>query len=171
MILGLACAGVLTGLATSFMPDRVSNVTLFEIPIFPGIAFGLVLAFACFRWSGAGNIAWLVLPVVTAIAWIGAVNLFYLISSDGKEYLSLGGFCAGAAGAAGVALGGMALSAAMRHMTAMMLVVAVGAIAGLLLEPALAISENMILLFTVWQASVAAAIGYALYCYGAALAE
>lgn len=158
-----AALGLISGLASAFMPEWLSAIHIFETPVFPGIAFGLVLAFALSRWGGAAMVTWVALPVAATLAWIAAVNLFFVISGDAKDNVFFGEICAGIVGAAGVAAACMALSPPMRRTAEILLVIAAGAAAGLLTDPAAQLSQNLILLFTVWQASVAAAIGYVLY--------
>ncbi len=101
--------------------------------------------------------------VVTAAAWIAAMRGFHAVTDDGARNIYLGGLVAGAIGAAGTMLGGAITLPALRRLPDWLLTVGVGAVAGLLVEPAARMpDDSFLLLFLVWQAAVAACIGYAL---------
>lgn len=172
LMLWFLSLGFLSGLASGFMPPSLSDIQLFDTPVFPGIIFGAALACAFFRWGGAGWTAFLILPIVTTCAWIASVQLFQALSvsaysfhgeaADQKINPYFGALIAGALGAAGTFSGCALIDKSLRRWTLILSVALIGALAGLLVVPVLDHSE-MIVLFVPWQALVAASIGYAVW--------
>jgi len=116
--------------------------------------------------------------MLTLAGWLAAVNtandvintiqgssLFGTIEGA-KAYREMlgwmtGGLLAGAVGAGLAAFGTGIAAAAIRRPEAWMLIVLIGAIAGVLLYPA-ALLDTIVLLFVPWQAAVASALAYGL---------
>ena len=162
-VLWLAGLGALSGLLSSIGFGPAEHVKVLGVPIYPGPLFGLVIAFGVYRWGKASWWAAVLALVVTAAAWIAAMRGFHGVTDDGARNIYLGGLVAGAIGAAGTMLGGAITLPALRRLPDWLLTVGVGAVAGLLVEPAARMpDDSFLLLFLVWQAAVAACIGYAL---------
>lgn len=159
----LAGLGVISGLASTYAPETAEKFMILEVPLFQGLVFGLVIGFGLYRWGNASRVSALLALVVTIVAWIAAVRGFFWITDDGQTSLYLGALVAGAIGAAGTILGGALTHKRLRDPISWILTVGVGAIAGLLVVPeARSVEQDFLLLFVVWQAAVAACIGYAL---------
>ena len=162
-VLWLAILGIVSGVLSTYAPDALEKYTILEVPIYQGFVFGLVIGCGIFRW---GNESWasaLLALVVTIAAWIAAVRGFNLITDDAKTNLYIGSLLAGAVGAAGAIIGGAFTIQKLRNPRFLIMTVFVGALAGLLVVPeAQSSTENFLLLLVVWQAVVAASIGYAL---------
>ena len=85
---------------------------------------------------------------------------FLAVTDDATRNIYLGGLVAGAIGAAGTMLGGAITLPSLRRLPDWLLILGVGAAAGLLIGPEP--DNNLMLLFIVWQAVVAGCFGYAL---------
>lgn len=162
--LWLAGLGALSGLLSSIAPDAVEHIKVLGVPVYPGPLFGLVIAFGVYRWGKASWWAAVLALVVTVAAWIAAMRGFYTVTGNATSNIYLGGVVAGAIGAAGTMLGGAITVPAMRRLPHWLLTIGIGALAGLLVGPEMQLPDdkNFLLLFMVWQAGVAACIGYAL---------
>ena len=145
------------------MRPAVEHIKMLGVPVYPGPLFGLVIAFGLYRW---GKVSWwaaVLALVVTLGAWIAAVRGFHIVTDDAARNIYLGGLVAGAIDAAGTMLGGAITLPSLRRLPDWLLTVGVGAVAGLLVGPAARMPDDSFLpLFLVWQAAVAACIGYAL---------
>ncbi len=162
-VLWLAGLGAFSGLLSNFTPEAAENFKLLGVPVYPGLLFGLVIALGVFRWGKASRWAALLAFAVTVAVWIAAMRGFLAVTDDAKTNIYLGGFVAGAIGAAGTMLGGAITLPALRRGPDWLLTVGLGALAGLLVGPEARLSgENFLLLFMVWQATVAACIAHAL---------
>ncbi len=162
-VIWLAGLGLMSGLLTNFPPAAAEHVTAFDVPIHPGVLFGLVIAFGIFRWGGASWWAALLALLFTAVAWIVAMRGFLAVTGDATRSIYLGALVAGAIGAAGTMLGGAIALPSLRRLPDWLLTIGVGAVAGLLVvRSAQMPDDNLLPLFLVWQAGVAACIGYAL---------
>jgi hypothetical protein len=156
-VLWLSGLGLISGLLSSIPPAAAERVTVLGVPIHPGALFGLVIAFGVYRWGKASWWAAVLALVVTAAAWIAAMRGFLAVTDDATRNIYLGGLVAGAIGAAGTMLGGAITLPALRRLPDWLLTVGVGAVAGLLVEPAARMpDDSFLLLFLVWQAAVAA---------------
>jgi len=162
-VLWIAGLGALSGLLSSLEPEALKHFKALGVPIYPGPLFGLVIAFGVYRWGKASWWAAILVLVVTVAAWIAAVRGFLGVTDNATSNIYLGGFVAGAIGAAGTMLGGAIIIPVLRGSPDWLLTIGVGAVAGLLIVPAERMPEDyLLLLFVVWQAAVAACIGYAL---------
>jgi hypothetical protein len=152
--------GALSGLLSGLVGPAVEHIKMLGVPVYPGPLFGLVIAFGLYRW---GKVSWwaaVLALVVTLGAWIAAVRGFHIVTDDAARNIYLGGLVAGAIGAAGTMLGGAITLPSLRRLPDWLLILGVGAAAGLLIGPEP--DNNLMLLFIVWQAVVAGCFGYAL---------
>ena len=159
----LASLGIISGLLSSYPPDIADKVRVLDVPVYQGILFGAVIGIGLIRWGKSGLGGALVALLVTTASWIAAMRGFQLVTDDGQRYLYFGALAAGAIGAAGTQLGGALTVGALRRPAPVLLTIAAGAVAGLLVNYPLKESSNIwFILFIPWQALVAACIGYAL---------
>jgi hypothetical protein len=182
----MAGVGVITGLISS-IPSPLPDMRLDEpglllnaegVPLHAGIAFGAGVGLMMWLWVSRDPGKCLLAMALTLIGWLAAVNtasdvFSAAVGSDlfgttegakaSREVvgLLLGGLSAGAIGAGLTAFGSGIPAEAVRRPKAWVLIVAVGAVTGLLLYPA-ADLDLLPLLFVPWQAAVAAAIAYGL---------
>ena len=161
--LWMALLGVISGILSTYAPIYSEDFAVLDVPVFPGIIFGLVIAYGIFRWGNAHWIGALLALVFITMTWVSAVRGFYGITDDGQSNLHAGGLVAGAIGAAGTMLAGALTVRTLRNLFSWILTILTGAIAGLLVVPlAQSSDENFLLLFIVWQSAVAFCVGYAL---------
>ncbi len=162
-VLWLSGLGLISGLLSGNAPEAAERVTALGVPIYPGMLFGLVIAFGVYRWGKASWWAAVLALVIMVAAWIAAVRGFEAVTDNAMRDIYLGGLVAGAIGAAGTMLGGAITLRALRRLPDWLLTVGIGAIAGLLVGPDPQMADtSFLLLFLVWQAAVAGCIGYAL---------
>jgi len=162
-VLGLAGLGCVSGVLSTYPPTTVEEFMLLDVPIYPGVVFGLAVGFGLLRWGRTSWIGAFLAFLLTNAAWIAAVHSFYLITDDASANLYLGGFFAGAIGSAGTLLGGAISIRSLRAPRLWILTVFVGAVAGLLVVPeARSAEQSFMILFIVWQGAVAACVGYGL---------
>jgi hypothetical protein len=152
----LLALGALSGVVSALMSLKESSITLFDTPLAQGLIFGGTLTLGCLLWGGARWKSLLVVPFTTA-GWIASVRLFGSILDAVGEYAA--GAAAGALGSAITALGVATACPALRRTQPLLVTTAAGTVAGLLVRPAESLSEDLMLLFVVWQAAVAASIG------------
>lgn len=182
----MAGVGILTGLISS-LPSPLPEVRLEEpaflinakgIPLHAGIAFGSGLAVMLWLWVSRDLGKCLLALALTIVGWLVAVNtandVMSAVVSSGlfgtaegakanREVVGwvLAGFVGGAIGAGLTAFGAGIAADAIRRPEAWALIVATGALFGLLLYPA-AHWNTIVPLFVPWQAAVAASIAHAL---------
>ncbi len=178
----MASIGGLTGLISS-IPSPLPDLHLGEpdllinaerVPLHAGISFGAGVAAMLWLWIQRDFAKCLLTMALTLIGWLAAVNtandifsatvssnLFGTASGAkaSREVLGwlLAGVASGAVGAGLTAFGAGIPAQAIRRPQAWGLVVAVGAMFGLLLYPAVE-QDAVALLFVPWQAAVAGAI-------------
>jgi hypothetical protein len=170
-VLVLASLGILSGylgtLGLGFGFGEAPDLGIYMIHA--GLLFGLVVAFGVWTW---GNRSWtsaVVALLATWVAWEAAVNLGLqlesnwlknVVSSDTlRAYMT--GSIAGAVGAL-LVWGGAAVAApVLRRFSTAAMVVATGAILGLLMQATNNYDSPAILLVP-WQAGVAAMLGFGL---------
>lgn len=182
----MAALGLATALLSS-LPSPLPDIRLTDpdilinaraVPLHAGVAFGIMLATVLWAWVNRDATKCVLVMALTLLGWIAAVNTANDVinavqgsalfgSMDGakanREIVAWlgGGFLAGAVGAGLTAFGVGTLATAMRRPEAWMLVVLVGALAGLLLYPAARL-DAIIVLFVPWQCAVAVAIAFVL---------
>ncbi len=163
-VLWLAGGGAVSGLLSSFAPEAAGQIKIFNVPVYPGPLFALVIAFGVYRWGKASWWAALLAFAVTVAAWVAAMRGIYMVTDDAARNFYLGGLVAGTIGAAGTMAGGAITLPALRRLPDWLLTLGVGAAAGLLVGPELQLpgDKNFLLLFMFWQTAVAACVGYAL---------
>jgi hypothetical protein len=182
----MAALGLVTALISSLpspLPDiRLSDPDILinarAVPLHAGIAFGAMIAGALWLWVNRDPAKCFLAMMLTLAGWLAAVNTandvintiqgssLFGTMEGAKVYREMlgwltGGLLGGAVGAGLTAFGTGVASSAIRRPEAWMLIVVVGAIAGLLLYSA-ALLDAIILLFVPWQVAVAAAIAYGL---------
>jgi hypothetical protein len=137
--------------------------------ILAGLWFGLVVGFAIWTWGKRSWTAAAVGLAVTWLAWQVAVNLALQLESNWlkdvvradalRAYVT--GFMAGAVGALLVWAGAAVAAPVLQRLSTAAMVVATGAVLGLLLQWT-SNYDNSAILLVPWQAGVAAALGYGL---------
>lgn len=178
--------GILTGLISS-LPSPLPDLRLEDpeilinadgVPLHAGIAFGAGLAAMLWLWASRDLGKCLLAMALTVMGWLAAVNtasdvMSAVVSTDlfgtaegakaNREVVGwvLAGLVGGAIGAGLTAFGAGFAARAVKRPEAWSLIVAIGALFGLLLYPA-AHWNAMVLLFVPWQAAVAASIAPAL---------
>jgi hypothetical protein len=182
----MAALGAVSGLISS-LPSPLPDLNLRDpdiiinaeaIPLHAGIVFGALLACMLWLWASRDPGKCLLAMALALMGWLAAVNtandvIATILNSElfgtaegakaSREILAwlLGGLSAGAVGAGLTAFGAGIPALAIRRTQAWALIVATGALFGLLLYPA-ALLDALILLFVLWQAAVAASIAYGL---------
>lgn len=130
-----------------------------------GLWFGLVIAFAVWRWGPSTKPAAVTAGLITWFGWQAAVNLALQLDTqwlstsglgDGKIYIA--GVAAGAIGALITWAGAAVAVPHLRQPATAAAITLTGAVFGLLL-PATNAYENSIVLLLPWQTAVAAVIG------------
>ncbi|MBC8020150.1 MAG: hypothetical protein H7X78_02925 [Methyloceanibacter sp.] len=178
--------GILTGLISS-LPSPLPDLRLEDpeilinadgVPLHAGIAFGAGLAAMLWLWASRDLGKCLLAMALTVMGWLAAVNtasdvMSAVVSTDlfgtaegakaNREVVGwvLAGLVGGAIGAGLTAFGAGFAARSVKRPGAWSLIVAIGALFGLLLYPA-AHWNAMVLLFVPWQAAVAASIAPAL---------
>ena len=126
----------------------------------PGFVFGAALGGLVRAKTRLSVIRWVIFAGAATASWYAAVRtaieLFDLLSNETLG-LMIGGAGGGATGAAIVAAGALIAYPFSRHPRFVVVSVALGALAGLLL--AVEIGDGPHLLFPVWQTLIAAALG------------
>jgi hypothetical protein len=179
-----AGVGILTGLISS-LPSPLPDIRLEDpdflisadgIPLHAGIAFGAGVGILLWLWAKRDPGKCLLAMALTLMGWLAAVNtandvfsavvdseLFGTVQGAKASRETLGwllaGSVSGAIGAGLTAFGAGIPAEAIRRGKAWGLVVAAGAVFGLLLYPATNL-DLLMLLFVPWQAAVAAALAY-----------
>lgn len=170
-VLSLAALGILSGFlgtfALGFGYGEAPNPGIYMI--LAGLWFGLVVAFGVWTWGERSWTAAAAALAATWIAWEVAVNLALQLEGnwlkDGmlpeaaRSYAS--GFAAGAVGALLVLAGAALVTPALQRLSTAALVVAAGAVLGLLMPWTNHYDSPAVLLLP-WQAGVAAALGFGL---------
>jgi hypothetical protein len=182
----MAAVGALTGLISS-LPSPLPDLRLEDpdilinadgIPLHAGIAFGAGLAIMLWLWANRDVGKCLLAMALTLMGWLAAVNtandmMSMVVGSElfgtvegakaSREMLGwiLAGLVGGAIGAGLTAFGTGIAARAIRRPQAWGLIVATGALFGLLLYPAASLDAIAVLVVP-WQAAVAAAIAYGL---------
>jgi hypothetical protein len=182
----MGALGVATALISSLpspLPDiRLSDpdvlINARAVPLHAGIAFGVMIAGVLWLWVNRDPTKCFLAMMLTLAGWLAAVNTandvintiqassLFGTAEGAKAYREVlgwmtGGLLGGAVGAGLTAFGTGIAAIPIRRPEAWMLIVMVGAIAGLLLYPA-ALLDSIILMFVPWQAAVAAAIAFGL---------
>jgi hypothetical protein len=137
--------------------------------IHAGLLFGLVVAFGVWTWGKRSWTAAAVALVATWLAWEAAVNLGLQLESNWlkdamtsdalRAYMT--GFIAGAVGALLVWGGAAVVAPVLRRFSTAAMVVATGAVLGLLMQ-ATNSYDNPAILLVPWQAGVTAMLGFGL---------
>lgn len=182
----MGALGVATALISSLpspLPDiRLSDpdvlINARAVPLHAGIAFGVMIAGVLWLWVNRDPTKCFLAMMLTVAGWLAAVNTandvintiqassLFGTAEGAKAYREVlgwmtGGMLGGAVGAGLTAFGTGIAAIPIRRLEAWMLIVMVGAIAGLLLYPA-ALLDSIILMFVPWQAAVATAIAFGL---------
>ena len=182
----MGALGVATALISSLpspLPDiRLSDpdvlINARAVPLHAGIAFGVMIAGVLWLWVNRDPTKCFLAMMLTLVGWLAAVNTandvintiqassLFGTAEGAKAYREVlgwmtGGLLGGAVGAGLTAFGTGIAAIPIRRPEAWMLIVMVGAIAGLLLYPA-ALLDSIILMFVPWQVAVATAIAFGL---------
>ena len=177
-----AVTGFVSGLPSPFPDLRLEDPELLinaeGIPLHAGVAFGAGVALILWLWAKRDPAKCLLAMALTLMGWLAAVNtandvMQALVGSElfgtvhgakaSREIVGwvLAGLIGGAIGAGLTAFGAGVPAEAIRRPQAWGLIVALGALFGLLLYPA-ALADLIMLLFVPWQAAVLASIAHAL---------
>lgn len=167
----LGVLGVLSALASVYVPGPGFEMGRIRTPVLPGIYFGLVVAVGVWLAAAASPARLLAVVAVVLAAWLVAVQvaevIYFSLTNVAEPQkaaaeplaLYLGGCAAGAVGAA-ITLAGAAIGASrLRSAKPFLATILAGAAAGLLLRPAISGSDEPLLLYVPWQVLVAATIG------------
>lgn len=159
----LAVCGVISGLLSAYV--TVPGTELFGVPMLPAVFFGVVAALGIYSWEARHPIPMLIVFVGVVIAWWCAFRLAVsLYDEKTKTALIWIGAVSGFVGALITAASLWIASEDFRKVSNLVGAAVYGALAGMLLYfmesggPVHGLSP----LFVVWQAGVAAIIGYAL---------
>ena len=177
-----AVTGFVSGLPSPLPDLRLEDPELLinaeGIPLHAGVAFGAGVALILWLWAKRDPAKCLLAMALTLMGWLAAVNtandvMQALVGSElfgtvhgakaSREIVGwvLAGLIGGAIGAGLTAFGAGVPAEAIRRPQAWGLIVALGALFGLLLYPA-ALADLIMLLFVPWQAAVLASIAHAL---------
>ena len=159
----LAVCGVISGLLSAYV--TVPGTELFGVPMLPAVFFGAVVALGIYSWEARHPIPMLIVFVGVVIAWWCAFRLAVsLYDEKTKTALIWIGAVSGLVGAILTSVSLWIASEDFRKVSNLVGAAVYGALAGTLLYfmesggPVYGLSP----LFVVWQAGVAAIIGYAL---------
>jgi hypothetical protein len=172
----LAALGVASALLTNFVtyvPNTDNFPALGGAPLLPGIYFGLVLCLGVFLWEERRPLELLVVLAGVVIAWILAyrtaislhdfLNKFRDGDSRQLSYIfAITGLVAGLVGSLGTVIAVSLASPDFREHSDWLRTIALGTVAGALLHFGDSPDGVFLPLFIVWQAAVAASVGYGL---------
>lgn len=167
--LWLACLGALSGLLSSLQHPLLEVVKIFDVAIFPGVLFGLVIGGGVGFFGKTGWRRAVIALVLTVASWVVATlaswvmgTLVYMSTTENVQvFLCAGAFLAGAIGAAGTYAAAALALPELRRTKYMALTIAGGAFLGMLVMlPLYADGISWFALFGPWQALVAGLIGY-----------
>lgn len=159
----LGVCGVISGLLSAYV-----NWPGFEVlgaPMLPAVFFGIVIALGIYSWEARHPVPMLIVFVGVAIAWWAAYSLaLHLYDDKNKISLVWTGAISGAVGAILTSVALWIASEDFRKPRNAVLAAVIGAVAGMLLY---FIDQGGPIhgtapLFVVWQAAIAALVGYAL---------
>jgi hypothetical protein len=182
----MAGIGALTGLISS-LPSPLPELRLEEpdilinaqgVPLHAGIVFGAGIAIMLWRWANRDPMKCLLAFALLLIGWLVAVNtaddvFSAVVGSDlfgtapgakaNREMVGwlIGGLSGGAVGAGFTAFAAGIPAQVIRRTRIWAPIIAIGALLGLLLYPAVLLTA-IVLLYVPWQAAVAAVIAYGL---------
>jgi hypothetical protein len=187
----MALAGMAIGsaLLSVFIGWDVHGVIFFDVPLLPGIYFGLVLGIGVFLWATRSWLKIATVVVLTIVAWVCGVKTAISVSefitqtvneiaqTPGRLASTLPSYTFALCGVMGGLVGGIittigisAVSKDFRSFNNCARTIIVGTLAGALLElgvggsyAKLAIHiDSLLPLFLIWQSGVAASIAYGL---------
>jgi hypothetical protein len=176
----LAALAIVSALVSNFfpyVPNTDNFPTLGGAPPLPGIYFGIVLCIGVFLWEKKGPIELAVVLVGVIIAWILAwrtalsvhdfLNQFHAGDiPDSRKFpyiFAIAGMLSGLVGSLGTVIAVSLVSPDFREHSDWLRTIALGTLAGALLHFGDAPNGTFLPLFIVWQAAVAASIGYGLF--------
>ena len=176
----LAALAVVSALVSNFfpyVPNTDNFPTLGGAPLLPGIYFGLVLCLGVFLWEKKGPLELAVVLVGVIIAWILAwrtalsvhdfLNQFHAGEiPDSRKFpyiFAIAGMLSGLVGSLGTVIAVSLVSPDFREHSDWLRTIALGTVAGALLHFGDAPNGTFLPLFIVWQAAVAASVGYGLF--------
>lgn len=158
----LGVCGIISGLLSTYV--NAPWLELFGAPMLPAVFFGFVVALGIYSWEARHPIPILIAFAGVAVAWwcawTLAVNLYDENNRMGLLYI---GAFSGVVGALITSVALWIASEDFRQPRNVLLALVIGGVAGLLLY---FLNSNAVHglapLFVVWQAAMAALIGYAL---------
>ena len=176
----LAALAVVSALVSNFfpyVPNTDNFPTLGGAPLLPGIYFGIVLCIGVFLWEKKGPLELAVVLVGVIIAWILAwrtalsvhdfLNQFHAGEiPDSRKFpyiFAIAGMLSGLVGSLGTVVAVSLVSPDFREHGDWLRTIALGTLAGALLHFGDAPNGTFLPLFIVWQAVVAASVGYGLF--------
>lgn len=184
----MAALGVGSGLLSTVLGADVEIGRIFGYPTLPGFYFGVVLAIGAWLFATRSPLALVVIFVATIVAWVIALQIAIWVNLSLDEITKTGtGLAAGTrafwimatSGLCGGLTGGLLTAAAVasvckdfRRRENFVRAIIIGGVAGLLLvffddnkgwaPVALPSHQQLLPLYVVWQAAVAATVGYGL---------
>lgn len=160
----LGALGAATGVATGLILELADQLAYGEAVarIGPGLVFGVVLG-GYLHWTVARSPArWLAVAVLAAVSWNLAVPAAVRVYEWTDAFL-YAGFAGGVIGAAIVAGAVAVLYAPLRRWRPLALAIGLGTLTGALLgDDPWDVWDEAYDLYVVWQACVAASIGWAI---------
>jgi hypothetical protein len=156
--------------ALALLSGLLSNLTLGwldrPLPVLPGVWFGLVLVAGVALWSSGRKLALFAVFAATNLAWWGgfqaSVFLYPYVQDFSALPAVLSGMAGGLIGSAVTVLGVSYACPGFSTRTNWTRTLAAGSLAGILLEGIDIGSGSALPLLIVWQAAVAASIGWGL---------
>jgi hypothetical protein len=160
-----------------YVPTTDNFPTLGGAPLLPGIYFGLVLCVGVFLWEKKGPLELAVVLAGVVIAWILAWRTALSVSDflnqfhageipDSRKFpyiFAIAGMVSGLVGSLGTVAAVSLASPDFREHSDWLRTIALGTVAGALLHFGDRPYETFLPLFIVWQAAVAASVGYGLF--------
>ena len=168
--------GAISGVMSSqFITDPWRKLTVLDIPLLPGFYFGLALLAIVRRWGTRNWFELMVMAACVVLAWFVACKttitahdfLTKFVAPGAAEeerrnlpyIMAIVGLIGGFIGSAGTIVGVSIAAAKIRRLDTWVITILIGTLGGVLLEIG---DKDFVVLFTVWQAAIAASIGYGL---------
>jgi hypothetical protein len=173
----LACLAVGSALLSVYIGWDIGAFRFFDVPLLPGIYFGLVLGIGVFLWVTRSGLKVATVAILTIVAWVCGVKTAFSVHEFITQTVNLSSYTFALCGVMGGVVGGiittigiLVVSKDSRSLNNCARTIIIGALAGALLEFGVGGSDaklpihidSLLPLFLIWQSSVAASIAYGL---------
>lgn len=174
----LAVVSALLSNFVSYVPHTNDFPKLDDVPLLPGLYFGVVIAIGVFLWKGKSAFELAVVIAAVVISWILAWRTAIAVSDflgqfhtgditapDSRGFpfnLAISGIVAGLVGSLGTAIAISLVCPDFRDHADWLRTIALGTVTGALLHFVDRPWETVLPLLIVWQPVVAASVGYGL---------